>query len=167
MRKQKIETYLVPRLGPRTSAPASAPVLGPSLGTKWVSIFLIFALHETTQGFKFSCKNMRETTKKFQKKYETGPKKKKKSGFYLKPAKRKENPSFPIKIDHTKKKYFYLKLRRFLTLLLFSFIKKFTLVHLNLWKNTSIHCFWKNQGLKLFSLYFLLIFGIQCSSVLI
>ena len=52
---------------------------------------------------------MRETTKKFQKKYETGPKKKKKSGFYLKPAKRKENPSFLIKIDHTKKKVFLSK----------------------------------------------------------
>ena len=83
MRKQKIETYLVPRLGPRTSAPASAPVLGPSLGTKWVSIFLIFAFHETTQGFKFSPKNIHETTKKFQKNHET--RQKKKSGFYLKP----------------------------------------------------------------------------------
>ena len=62
--KSKIlKPILVPRLGPRTSA----PVLGPSLGTKWVSIFLIFALHETTQGFKFSCKNIRETTKNFQK----------------------------------------------------------------------------------------------------
>ena len=71
MRKSKnIETHLVSRLGPRAATPASAPAsasaLGPSLGTKWVSIFLIFAFHEATQGFKFSSKNIRKP-QKFQK----------------------------------------------------------------------------------------------------
>ena len=70
-KSKNIETHLVPELGPRVSASA----LGPSPGTKWFSIFLIFPFHETTQGFKFSGKNIREATKHFQKMNETRTKK--------------------------------------------------------------------------------------------
>ena len=49
------------------SAPASAPALGPSLGTKWVSIFLIFAFHETTLGSRFISKISVNTTTNFKK----------------------------------------------------------------------------------------------------
>ena len=62
MRKSKnIEPHLVPRLGPRVEAEAGVER---------------FEFHEIMQGFKFSGKNIRETTKNSQKINETRSQKK-------------------------------------------------------------------------------------------
>ena len=72
---------------------------------------------------------------------------------FLKQKNRNHSDSFsqfPVKLT-TQKKVFVYKPK---SLLLPSFIKKFTLVHLILCKNTSTCCFWKNQGFQLFPLIY-------------
>ena len=92
----------VPPLRASRSAPASAPALGPSLGARWVSIYFIFELHETTKVSNFLPKDswnhpkfQKKSMKPGQKKNEWFPTKTSQKRVFLLKAFQNSSKSFP------------------------------------------------------------------------